>query len=167
MEVDYSNRKYKSIPWVQSALVIKRKSVWIYKGRLCVSGDTGPIAQTALVSSPTANRSGVKLIFLLTAQTRWPIRDVDAYQAFLQSGNLNPAGRVILHPHAMAKLPRNPELRHPNVDLETTKSPHRGFFLLRPLYGSRGDPTRWFSELSEVRRDDGSRQLQSDACFFS
>ena len=65
IEVDMSEAQYRSIARTHSTLVIRRKSVWIYKGRLCIRCDAAPSAQIASVSIPTANRCGIKLIFLL------------------------------------------------------------------------------------------------------
>ena len=41
------------------------------------------------------------------------------------------------------------------------------FLLIRPLYGGRGAPMRWFVALSERMRPHGVNQLQTDVCMFN
>ena len=167
LEVDITLPQYRSITRVHSTLVVKRKSIGIYKGRLCIRGDTVPITQTAFVSSPTANRCGVKLICIIASQSLWKIHALDISQAFLQAGNLHPSERVILLPPPMVPLPWKKKLHHPEMDLKKVPRHNHGFLLLRPLYGSRDAPMRWFLKLSQVLRAAGLRQLKTDVCFFS
>ena len=167
IEVDITLPQYRSITRVHSTLVVKRKSVGIYKGRLCIRGDTVPITQTAFVSSPTANRCGVKLICIISSQTKWVVHALDISQAFLQAGNLHPKERIILIPPPMVPLPWKRTLYHPETDLKKVRTSNHGFLLLRPLYGSRDAPMRWFLKLSQILRSAGLRQLQTDVCFFT
>ena len=167
IEVDLGEAKYRQITKVHSTLVVKRKSAGIYKGRLCIRGDTVPITKTDFASSPTANRCGIKLICIIASQTKWTIRALDISQAFLQAGNLHPAERVILIPPPTIRLPWQKSLYAPDTDLKAVARPNHGFLLLRPLYGSRDAPMRWFLKLSDVHLSAGFRQLQSDVCFFT
>ena len=89
IQVSLSDSRFKAVPRVQSTLVVKRKGVNQYKGRLCVRGDTVPLNTTAFISSPTVHRSGVKVVCALAAQMKWTIHAIDISQAFLQSSNLN------------------------------------------------------------------------------
>ena len=50
---------FRKSPRVHSTLVVKRKGVDSYKGRLCVRGDTSPLQTKSFVSSPTAHRCSV------------------------------------------------------------------------------------------------------------
>ena len=167
VEVSLLDMQYRNVQRAHSTLVIKRKSVGIYKGRLRIRGDTVPTTQKAPISIPTANRCGVRLICLISSQTRWAVHALDVSQAFSQAGHVNRAGSAILIHPPMVKLPRGESLHPPGTDLEKIQSPRRGFFLLRPLYGSRDAPVRRFLKLSHVLASSGIRQLQSDVCFFT
>ena len=90
VEVALGDSRYRTVPRVHSTLVIKRKGIDSYKGRLCVRGDTVPLQTTAFASSPTVHRCAVKLICAIASQVNWAIHAVDISQAFLQSSNLNP-----------------------------------------------------------------------------
>ena len=60
--VDSEDGKFRKIPRIQSAIVVKRKSVGLYTGRLCGRGDSIPPTHTSFSPSPTALRCAVKLI---------------------------------------------------------------------------------------------------------
>ena len=96
LEISLSGPKYSGISRVHSTLVAKRKSVGVYKGRLCIRWDTVPITQTAFVSSPTDNRCGVKIICLIASQTQWSMHALDISQEFLETGNLHTNDRMIV-----------------------------------------------------------------------
>ena len=98
LEINMDDVEYKGIARAHSTLVVKRKSFGVYKGRLCVRGDTVPIAQMAFVSSPAANRCGVEIICLVASKTQWRVHALDVSQAFLQVGNLQPNDRAIAIP---------------------------------------------------------------------
>ena len=138
IEIALNDSRYTKVPRVQSTLVVKRKGVNQYKGRLCVRGDTVPLNTTAFISSPTVHRSGVKLICALAAQLHWVIHAIDISQAFLQSSNLNPKDRVIVLPPNMIQLPWKGKLPPCNVDVNQLPRHTRGFLLIRPLYGGAG-----------------------------
>ena len=160
LQISLSDPKYRGIARVRSTLVVKRKSVGVYKGRLCVRGDTVPIAQTAFASSPTANRCGVKIICLMASQSQWDVRALDISQAFLQAGNLNNHDRMIVLPPPMIKFPWKKSLHDHTVELKSLPVSEYGFLLLRPLYGGRDAPMRWFLKLSQVLTEAGLRQTQ-------
>ena len=133
IEADTADPQHRIITRAHSTLVTKRKSVWIYKGRLCIRSDTAPIAQTAFVSTPTSNRCGILRIFFIASQASWPTQSADVSQDSPQAGNSDPNGRAILIPPQTAQLPWGKSLRPPEKDLETCKSPPRRFVLI-PLY---------------------------------
>ena len=167
VEVALNDSRYSRVPRVQSTLVIKRKGANHYKGRLCVRGDTVSLNTTAFISSPTVHRCGVKVICALAAQLNWTIHAVDISQAFLQSSNLNPKDRVIVLPPAMIQLPWKGKLPPSHVDVNHLPRHTRGFLLIRPLYGGRDAPMRWFIALSERLRQHGFIQLKTDVCMFN
>ena len=158
IEVASDDSRYRSAPRVHSALVVKRKGIDSYKGRLCVRGDTVPLQTTAFVSSPTVHRCAVKLICAIASQLEWAIHAVDISQAFLQSSNLNPKDRVIVIPPNMIHLPWSGRLHPMNHDISRVTH-NRGFLLLRPLYGGRDAPMRWFIALPKRLREHGFAQM--------
>ena len=166
IEIALNDSRYSGIPRVQSTLVVKRKGIGSYKGRLRVRGDTVPLQNTAFVSSPTAHRCAVKLICAFASQLQWVIHAIDISQAFLQSSNLNEKDRVIATPPPMIHLPWTGKLPPMNTDLGRLKH-RRGFLLLRPLYGGRDAPMRWFLSLSKRLREYGFTQMKTDVCMFS
>ena len=166
IEVALNDSRYAKIPRVHSTLVVKRKGSDSYKGRLCVRGDTVPLQNTAFVSSPTAHRCAVKIICAVASQLQWVIHAVDVSQAFLQSSNLNPRDRVIVIPPNMIQLPWQGKLPPMHTDLSHVTH-RRGFLLLRPLYGGRDAPMRWFLSLSKRLREHGFIQMKTDVCIYS
>ena len=166
MEISLNDSRYAAIPRVQSTLVVKRKGIDSYKGRLCARGDTAPLQNTAFVSSPTAHRCAVKLICAIASQLQWVIRAIDISQAFLQSSNLNERDRVIVIPPPMIHLPWTGKLPPMHTDLSRLKH-QRGFLLLRPLYGGRDAPMRWFIPSSKRLREHGFTQMKTDVCIYS
>ena len=166
IEIDLRDSRYTMVPRVHSTLVVKRKGIDSYKGRLCVRGDTVPLQTTAFVSSPTAHRCAVKLICALASQLSWVIHAIDVSQAFLQSSNLNPKDRVVVIPPNMIHLPWNGKLPPMHTDIGQRQN-NRGFLLLRPLYGGRDAPMRWFLALSKRLREHGFTQLKTDVCMYT
>ena len=126
VEVSLIDMLYRNVPRAHSALVIKRERVGIYKVRLRIRGDTVPIAQTAFISLPAANRFGIKSIFLIAPQTRWAVHASDVSHAFLQAVNSNHDGRAILIPPPTAQLPWGGPIHPPETDLGEIQSPGRG-----------------------------------------
>ena len=167
IQVSLNDSRFKTVPRVQSTIVVKRKGINLYKGRLCVRGDTVPLNTTAFISSPTVHRSGVKIICSLAAQMCWTIHAIDISQAFLQSANLNAKDRVIVLPPNMIQLPWTGKLPPIQTDLNQLPRHSHGFLLIRPLYGGRDAPMRWFIALSERLRQHGFKQLKSDVCMFN
>ena len=167
VEIALNDSRYLRVPRVQSTLVVKRKGVNHYKGRLCVRGDTVPLNTTAFISSPTVHRCGIKVICALAAQLKWTIHAVDISQAFLQASNLNPKDRVIVLPPNMIQLPWKGKLPPSHIDVNQLPRHTRGFLLIRPLYGGRDAPMRWFIALSERLRQHGFIQLKTDVCMFN
>ena len=64
-------------------------------------------------------------------------------------------------------MPWKKSLHPPDTDLKSLQPSNYGFLLIRPLYGSRDAPMRWFLKLSQILVAAGMRQLQSDVCFFT
>ena len=164
--LDMRDSRYAMVPRVHSTLVARRKGIDSYKGRLCIRGDTVPLQAAAFVSSPTARRCAVNLVCAIASQLSWMIRAVDVSQAFLQSSNLSPNDRVVVIPPNMIHLPRAGKLPPTHTDLGQ-RTHNRGFLLLRPLYGGRDAPMRWFLALSMRLRDHGFTQLKSDVCMYT
>ena len=77
IEVSTNEDNYRTIARSRSTLVIRRRCVGIYKGRLFPRGDTVPVALTAFIASPSANRSGNRRICMIASQTRWKAHALD------------------------------------------------------------------------------------------
>ena len=135
--VALNDSRYLAVPQVHSALVVKRKRIDPYKGRLCVLGDTVPLRTESSASPPTAHRCAVKLICAIASHLNWAIRAIDISQAFLQSSDLHPKGRVVVIPPPKIHLPWAVKL--PPMNHDASQIAHKGrFLLLRPLYGGTG-----------------------------
>ena len=112
------------------------------------------------------HRCAVKIICPVASQMECAIRAIDIPQAFSQSSNLHPKGRAIVIPATMIHLQWAGKLHPTNHDCSKL-SRHRGFLLLRPLYGGRDAPMRWFLALPKRLREHGFAQMKSDVCIFA
>ena len=81
--------RYLHLPKAFPTIIAKRKSIDLYKGRLCARGDLVPLANVAFVSSPAANRSCVRIVITLAVNLALEIKASDISQAFLHAENLN------------------------------------------------------------------------------
>ena len=161
IDVALNDSRYLAVSRQHPAIVITRKGIGSYKGRLCARWDTVPLQTTAFALSPTAHRCDVKLICSISSQLEWAIRAVDISQAFLQSSNLNPEDRVIVIPPPTAHLPRTGKL--PPMNHDVGKITHsRCFLSTRPLRGGRGAAARWFVALPKRIREHGFTRMQTD-----
>ena len=167
VEVALNDSRFRSVPRIRSTLVVKRKSIGIYKGRLCARGDSVPLTHTPFTSSPTVHRCGTKLVLTVAAMGNFEIHSVDVSQAFLQSDNLAESDRCIVIPPVMVPMPWKGELYPPETNLNQVPPPRHGFLILKPLYGTRDAPLRWFVKLPKVLIQSGLRQLKSDICMYS
>ena len=167
IEIRLDDPRYAKLPRVPSTLVIKRKTVDLYKGRLCTRGDVVPLSVTGFVSSPTVHRSSIKLICSLAVALKWNVRALDISQAFLQSENLRPESRMVVIPPPMVTLPWTGSLPPMGTDLKSLPRSQHGFLLLRPLYGGRDAPMRCWVTLSKRFRSHGFTQLRTDVCTFT
>ena len=165
--VSLNDSRFKNIPKIYSTLVVKRKSVGVYKGRLCARGDSIPLTHTSFTSSPTVHRCGVKIMCMIAVLFSFQMRSLDVSQAFLQSDNLAESDRCIVIPPNMVKLPWTGELHSPTVNLKNLPPPTHGFLILKPLYGTRDAPLRWFMKLRKSLLSKGLRQMKSDICMYS
>ena len=167
VEVHLRDSRFKNIPRIRATLVAKRKSVGIYKGRLCARGDSVPLTHTPFTSSPTVSRCGSKLVVMIAAMLNFDIHSVDVSQAFLQSDNLAESDRCIIIPPSMIPMPWQGKLHNPDVNIKMLPSPTHGFLILRPLYGTRDAPLRWFIKLAKCLTHMGLRQMKADICTYS
>ena len=138
--VQLNDPRYCHLPKVFATLVVKRKSVDLYKARLCAMGDLVPLTDVAFASSPTANRTCVRIVLTLATTFRWQIKALDISQAFPQSTNINENDRLIIIPPPMITLPWKSSLPGPATDLRYIGKTQWGFLLVRPLYGAEMPP---------------------------
>ena len=167
VEIALNDPRFRHVPRIRSTLVVKRKNIGIYKGRLCARGDSVPLTHTPSTSSPTVHRCGAKLVLTIAALRSFEIHSVDASQAFLQSDNLAESDRCIAIPPSMGPMPWKGQLHPPETNLSHVPAPTHGFLIPKPLYGTRDSPLRWFVKLSKVLIQSGLRQLKSDICMYS
>ena len=97
---------------------------------------------------------------------KWDAKALDISQAFLQSENLRPEDRIVVIPLPMVTLPWKGSLPPMDTDLKNLPRPSHRFSILRPLYGGRDAPMRWWITLSKRIRSHGCTQLRSDVCMF-
>ena len=62
VEVNLRDSRYSPIPKIRATLVVKRKSVGIYKDRLRARADSAQLNHAPFTSSPTVSRCGSKLV---------------------------------------------------------------------------------------------------------
>ena len=105
IEIALDDPRYRHLARVPSTLVAKRKSIDLYKGRLCTRGDVVPLTVTSFMSSPTAHRCGMKLLCTMATRLQWHVRALDISQAFPQSENLREEDRLVVLPPQMVTLP--------------------------------------------------------------
>ena len=125
-----------------------------------------PLLDVGFISSPTVHRCGVKPLLSIATQCKWKIHSVDVSQAFSQSESLSESQRLVVTPPYI-QLPRHGKLPGKNRDMKSLHSHSRGFLLLKPLYGGRDAPVRWFLTLPNRLRLAKLRQLKTDVCIFS
>ena len=87
VEVALNDSRFRPIPKVRPTLAAERKSVGIYKGRLCSRGDSVPLTRTPFTSIPTTKRRGTQLVIIVAAFWNFGIRSAGVSQAFLKSDN--------------------------------------------------------------------------------
>ena len=167
MQIDLNDPRYAQKPRVFSTVIIKRKSIDLYKARLCTRGDLVPLPDVAFVSSPTAHRVCIRLLITLSTIFRWQLKTLDISQAVLQSSNLNDSDRLVIIPPPRITLPWKSEPPPEHIGLKLLRRSRLGFLLVRPLYGGRDAPMRWFITFSTILREAGYRQLKTDVCLFT
>ena len=161
-----NDSRYSEIPLIQATLVAKRKSVGVYRGRLCARGYSIPLNHTSFSAIPAAHRCGVKQICTVAAIFGFPINAVGASQAFLQSDNFDEPDRCIIIHQLTIHLPLAGKLYPPGTYLRFLPKSTRGFLIPNPLYGNRESPLSWLTGLSEVLNRAGLRQMMSDICMY-
>ena len=167
IEVALGDPEYRHLARVHIALVVKRKSVDLYKGWLCARGDVAPLTVAGFMSSHTAHRCGIKLLCTISTRLHWRVRALGISQAFLQSENLREEDRLAGLPPPMATLPWTGRLATPRTPVKSLPPNRRGFLMLRPLQGGRDAPMRWRMALPKRLTAHNFRQLKCDVCMFT
>ena len=160
--VSLRDSRFSPIPKIRATREAKRKSVGIYNARLFARGDSSPFT-----SSPTVSRCGSNMVVMVAIMAGFEIHSIGAMQAFLPSDNLSDADRRIVIPPSMIPLPRKGKLRIAEINLRPFPIPSHGFLILRPLYGTRDSPLRWFAKLSKCLIHMGLRQMKADIFTYS
>ena len=167
VEASLNESRFRSVPRIRSTIAVKRKSIGIYKGRLCARCESVPLTHAPFTAIPTAQRCGTKLVLTVAALGGFGIRSVDASQAFPRSDNVAESDRLIVLPPAMVPMPWKGELHPQGVNLNRVPPPSLGFLISKPLYGTRESPLIWFLKLPKVSIQFGRRQVKSDIRMYS
>ena len=117
------------------------------------------------VSAPTPFRSSMKIFLSISAACNFSIVSMDISQAFIQADELNIRDQLLISAPECIVLPWNQQ-----VESNPTKQQKMSPWVLRvvrPLYGMRESPLRWFIHISTSIRRFGFKQHRSDICVFS
>ena len=116
------------------------------------------------VSAPTPFRSSMEIFLAISAACFFSIVSMDISQAFIQADELNSRDQLLLSAPECITLPWDHQ-----VDTNPQKMKKLSpwvFRVLRPLYGMRESPLRWFIHISTNIRRFGFKQHRSDICLF-
>ena len=121
------------------------------KARLCVRGGEIRGFSEFDTSAPTAARISPKAAMFVSRAMRWKIGVVDISQAFSQADLITPAQRVVVI--APWFIP-TPWKRRVDTTLDRRARPEWGWLAMRPLYGTKRAPLRWYQKLTScfIRR---------------
>ena len=161
--VDRFDEKYRNWTIIRSTLVVRWKGPLRAKARLCIRGDLMPIRDQ--VSAPTPFRSSMKIFVAMCSACNFELVSMDISQAFIQAAELNIKDQILVLAPDCIQLPWAGV-----VVSNGSKKPQMSRYVLkviRPLYGLRESPLRWFIQISTTIRRFGFRQLRSDICLFS
>ena len=160
--VSLQDARFRKIPKAHSTLIAKRKNPSLFKARLCVRGDQIRHINEFSTSAPTASRISSKLLLTVSRVFEWPISLVDISQAFLQSDLLSPDNRLLIFPPDYIPCPWNG-----SVDLSGKKQVRTHAYLtLRPLYGTKCAPLRWYTKLNATFVKENWIALSTDPCMY-
>ena len=91
---------------------------------------------------------------------------IDVSQAFMQADRVHPEERLVVILPKWIPIPWTNKIFCPEEESTAPPATH-GLITIRPLYGGRDAPLRWFLRLSTVLRKHGWAQLRSDVCLFT
>ena len=147
-------------------MVVKRKSVGLYKGRLCARGDSIPLNHTSPKSSPTSHRCSVKLVFAIAAIFGFNIHAVDVSPSFsdrpFESSrplrNHSPSGESIAMD--MSFIP-------PRIQSAIASAAIAWILAFETALWRTGRVPTLVHEIGNCTRNAVLRQLKSDICTYS
>ena len=165
-EIELRDPRFAHLPKVFTTIVIKRKSSGIFKARLVLRGDMVPIAMQQFLSAPTAARCMVRIVLSIASTMRFRVGTVDVSMAFLQADIVNPEERIVAILPSWIPLPWSGTILN-NEEEKLAPPVTKGVITIRPLYGGRDAPLRWFLRISTTLRSHGWKQLRTDVCTFT
>ena len=163
-QVEFRDPRYLKMHRAFSTLIANRKSTDLYRARIRTRGDRVPLTGVAFISSPTDRMVCVRFLITLATMFRWQLGTLDISQAFSQSSNLNDRDGIVITPLPVITLPWKSDFPPDHIDLKLLHRSRMGFLMVRPLFGDRGLPMRWFIRISTIMRKAGYRQLKTDVC---
>ena len=127
------------------------------KARLCLRGDTVGVFDHTF--APTPYRSALKTCLFPTDHLRFKVETVDVSQAFAQSHSVSGEDQLLAIPPKCVAMPWNGRI----LTIERNIAEHQDYFFLmvKPLYGLRESPLRWYVHLSGTLRKMGYRQCRT------
>ena len=156
----------RSLPKVFTTIVVKRKSCGNMKARIVIRGDQVPLCSQAFLSAPTAAQPMLNIILSVAITYDFKVGMVDISQAFIQSEIVHPDERIVIMLPKWIPMPYESKILNPDEEPNAPPVTH-GLLTVRPLYGGRDAPLRWFLTLSSALKKWGWNQLRSDVCVFT
>ena len=167
--VDSQHEQFIKGPCYPMTLIVRVKPNNQVKARLCVRGDCVGGHQRFFMSSPTADRSLIRILLSVASNLSFDVVICDISQAFLQADVLPIADRFYAIPPPCIKF----SPREWGGEILTTPPPAKTisnrylFRCNRPIYGSTDAPLRWYVTLASRLRKFRYHPHRTDLCFFS
>ena len=161
--VRLDDKSYMGLPRTHATLVVKQKNTKVMKARLCVRGGEIHGMSEFDTSAPTATRLSSKVVMFVSTVMKWSLGVVDISQAFLQADLITPAQRIIVHPPWFVPMPWQGRV---DVQLPRNSKPVWGFLTMRPLYGTKCAPLRWYQKLTACFLSHNWNPCTLDPCIY-
>ena len=134
----------------------------LFKARICLRGDMIHHLGEFSTSAPTAARVSPRLLTTISRIYDWEVSLVDISQAFLQSDLLIPSQRVLLVPPPYIPCPWKGDL----CDARNGNAKDNVYLTLKPLYGTKCAPLRWYNKLTSTFVSFEWKPLSTDPCVY-
>ena len=133
------------------------------KARLCVRGGEIRGFSEFDTSAPTAARISPKAAMFVSRAMRWKIGVVDISQAFLQADLIAPSQRVVVIAPWFIPTPWKHRV---GTTLDRMARPEWGWLTMRPHYGAKCAPLRWYQKLTSCFTQRQWNPCTLDPCVY-